>query len=128
MLEIYPVEDKNEQQIMCRICDQVYDPDCMCYAAYVDKILAGICQFIIHGQTGYITGLTKSGEVDDDNALFVMGRAALNFVDLCGAHAAFFNGEVTNEDLVKQIGFSKTSDGKWFMDLNGFFEAPCQHQ
>ena len=128
MLEIYPVEDKKEQEIICKMCDQPYDADCMCYAAYVDSVLAGACQFMIHEKSGYIKNLTNSGESDDKDALFIMARATLNFIDLCGVHAAFYKDETTDETLVKRIGFKKQDDGNWFMDLTGFFEAPCQHQ
>ncbi len=127
MLEIYPVQTKKEQEIICRMCDQEYDPDAMCYAAYTDGVLAGACQFTIHEKSGYILSIKESGEVNDSDALFIMGRATLNFIDLCGVHSAYFKGEVKDEQLIKRIGFRKNEDGNWFMDLTGFFEAPCQH-
>ena len=128
MLEIYPIEDKKNQELTCKICHLEYDPDCMCYAAYVDEVLAGACQFTINGHSGYITGIKESGDTKDSDALFIMGRAALNFIDLCGVHVAYYVGDVEDEALLKRIGFNKTDEDKWFMDLTGFFEAPCQHQ
>ena len=127
MLEIYPVETKKEQEVICKMCDQEYDADAMCYAAYVDGVLAGACQFKIHEKSGYIISLRESGEVNDRDALFIMGRATLNFIDLCGVHSAYYKAEDEDEDLIKRIGFKKNDEGKWFMDLTGFFEAPCQH-
>ena len=127
MLEIYPVESKKDQELICKMCGQKFDPDDMCYAAYVDGVLAGACQFIIHEQSGYINALSESAETNDKDALFIMARATLNFIDLCGAHKAYYKGEETDEALIKRIGFSKTDEGKWFMDLRGFFEAPCSH-
>ena len=29
--------------------------------------------------------------------------------------------------LLSRIGFKQTEDGRFLMDLNGFFEHPCQH-
>jgi len=127
MLEIYPVEDKKNQEIICKMCHMEYDPDSMCYAAYVDDLLTGACQFRIIEKSGYITEIKGSGDSKDVDSLFITGRAALNFIDLCGVHIAYYLGEAEDEVLLHRIGFKKTDDGKWFMDLNGFFEAPCQH-
>ena len=127
MLENYPVETKKEQEIICKMCSQAYDPNAMCYAAYTDGVLAGACQFTIHEKSGYIISLHESGEVNDRDALFIMARATLNFIDLCGVHSAFYNGEEEDIALIKRIGFKKNDSDKWFMDLTGFFEAPCQH-
>ncbi len=127
MLEIYPVENKKDQEKICISCGQEYDPDALCYAAYVDDELAGACQFAIHEKCGYVSDISNAKGKDDREALFIMGRQTLNFIDLCGAHEAFYSGEIRDEFLVKWIGFKKTEDGKWYIDLNGFFESPCQH-
>lgn len=127
MLEIYPVEDKKEQERISKQCGQQFDADAMCYAAYVDDELAGACQFAIHGKRGYMLDISNVTGKDDREALFIMGRQTLNFIDLCGAHEACYTGEVRDEFLIKWIGFRKTETDGWFMDLNGFFEAPCKH-
>ena len=59
--------------------------------------------------------------------MFVMGRATLNFIDLCGVHTAFFDAECDNETLIKAIGFSKNTEGRFEIDLTDFFNEPCQH-
>lgn len=66
---------------------------------------------------------------DRAEAIFVMGRAALNFIDLCGVHAAYFIDEhFTDEAMIRAIGFRRGDDGVWFMDLTDFFtSSPCQH-
>ena len=60
-------------------------------------------------------------------ARFVMGRAALNFIDLCGVHTAFFEGEPTNPALLRRIGFRQNEHGVFAIDLAGFFTHPCSH-
>ena len=59
--------------------------------------------------------------------MFVMGRATLNFIDLCGVHRAFFDAKTENETLIKAIGFAKNANGRYEVDLTGFFEEPCKH-
>ena len=65
---------------------------------------------------------------DRIESLFVMGRATLNFIDLCGVHEAYFEDEsFEGEGMIKSIGFTKTEDGRWYVNLTDFFVEPCQH-
>jgi hypothetical protein len=55
-----------------------------------------------------------------------MGRAALNFIDLCGAHEAYFEGDKTRAAIA--VGF-REKGGKLYADLSGMFDSPCKkHQ
>jgi hypothetical protein len=65
----------------------------------------------------------------DNEALFVMGRAALNFIDLCGIHTAFYDGDesLPGAQLLHAVGFRKNEQGRLEMDLTGFFTTPCKH-
>ncbi len=128
MLEIYPIQDKASQEDILNKCNIEFDADKLAYSAYVDEKLAGALQFAIKGNAGYIYDIENADGTNDEEALFVMGRACLNFIDLCGVHTAFFEArDEGRELLVKKIGFKKNSDGKWEMNLEGFFEAPCKH-
>ncbi|MBE6573271.1 MAG: hypothetical protein E7652_02635 [Ruminococcaceae bacterium] len=128
MLEVYPIQDKKEQERMCGLCGIEYKVDRMAYSGYVKGELVGVLQFGIHGDAGYIYDLENVKGTENTDALFVMGRAALNFIDLCNVKKAYFKGYTEGrEDLVKFIGFSETENGDWFMDLTGFFEGgSCQ--
>lgn len=132
MLEVYPIQDKNEQKQLCEKCGIEYKIDTMAYRGYVKGELVGVLQFAIHGDAGYIYDLENVKGVDNTDALFVMGRAALNFIDLCNVHKAYFESYTEGrEALVKFIGFSQLEDGRWFMDLTGFFEGgscQCEHR
>lgn len=123
MLIIKPVQ-KNEQENICRACGVGYREREMAYAAREDEKLLGVCTFYMSGDTGYVTALRCVDGVDDFEALFIMGRQTLNFIDLCGVHKAVFLGEESR--ITKAVGF-KMTDGRLFMDLDGFFESPCSH-
>ena len=127
MLEVLPIQDKAQQEVYCLRCDIKYDPDLMAYAAYDDGELVGVCQFTIKQDYGKIVDLASTIGRKDPHTLFVMGRATLNFIDLCGVHRAIFSSENTDESLIKAIGFKKNDNGIFEMDLNGFFDQPCQH-
>ena len=127
MLEVHPVESKEEQKNICALCGIEYNADLLCYAAYVDEILVGASQFKLDKECGKVFDISNTVGIEDENALFVMGRATLNFIDLCGVHLAEYVGKICNESLLKQIGYRKNDSGAWTVNLLGFFEAPCQH-
>ena len=128
MLEIKPVQEKTEHERICARCGMHYDADLLMYAAYVDGALVGASEFGMNHNGGFIYDLRNTPQSDDRDALFIMGRQTLNFIDLCGVHkATFLPQDVSYEVLAKQIGFRKLDSGEWFMNLEGFFTAPCQH-
>ena len=90
MLEIKPIQDKNAQKALCELCGAVYNPSALAYSAYDNGAPVGICQFRIIEEHGYMYDLCNTVGVDDLEALIIMGRAALNFIDLCGIHTAYF--------------------------------------
>lgn len=124
MLEIKPIEIKSNQEKLCALCGVAYNKNALAYSAYEGETPLGICQFYLDDEYGYIYDLENVKGVDDFEALFIMGRAVLNFIDLCGTHKALFCGEESR--LTKAVGFSQ-KDGKLFIDLEGFFENHCSH-
>ncbi len=131
MLEVLPIQTKIEQEAACARCAVEFDTDCMAYHATVEGELTGICQFFMDEEGGHIRTLAvikdeALSDRDRAESLFVLGRATLNFIDLCGVHFALFEDEAfTEEGMIKSIGFSKDEKGRWVMDLTGFFTEPC---
>lgn len=76
---------------------------------------------------GRIVDFSPVPDAYEFEPMFVMGRAALNFIDLCGVHHAYFDAECENETLIKAIGFSRNPDGRYEIDLTDFFKDPCKH-
>lgn len=124
MLQIKPIEEKSEQERICALCGVEYNPDLLAYAAYSDGELSAICQFTMRGSVGYIYSLSPISGSYDADALYVAGRSALNFIDLCGVHFAVYYG--SDEALATRIGFSKNeTEPQYTMDLTGVFEGGC---
>ena len=126
MLEVLPIQEKTLQETICLRCG-VEDKPLMAYSAHVDGELVGICQFTMTDKGGELIDLANDEGVKDTQALFVIGRATLNFIDLCGVHYAFCKAGYIDEVLLRAIGFSKNSDGIYDVDLTNFFDHPCQH-
>lgn len=126
MLEVLPIQTKTEQEALCARCGVPFRCELLAYRASVDGELRGICQFTMDPQGGRIVDFAAAGTPEFE-PLFVMGRAALNFIDLCGVHTAFFDADFADETMIRAIGFEKNSVGRWEMDLTDFFKEPCKH-
>jgi len=100
-----------------------YNPDLLAYAAYDDATLLGVCQFKLSDEGGILYDLAPAEGTNSFDALFIMGRGTLNFIDLCGVHAAFYRGEVRDERLLLAVGFQKSAAGEYAVNLEGFFTA-----
>ena len=125
MLKVLPIQTKEEQAHVCALCNSNYNADLLAYAVYDDDTLLGVCQFRLTANGGEIHCLDSADGTSRSDALFIMGRGALNFIDLCGVHYAKYLGEVKNVDLLTAIGFKKNEYGIYDIDLNGFFTDHC---
>ncbi len=128
MLKVLPIQTKSEQEALCRQCNIEYKPELLAYAATVDGALRGISQFKLTAEGGLIYDLAPSPDTYDFEALFVLGRGTLNFIDLCGVHFARYEGTVADEQqarLLRAVGFKEDSDGSLSVNLEGFFTDHC---
>ena len=131
MLKVLPIQSKNQQKEICEKCQIEYQPDLLAYAASVDDELVGICQFKMTDQGGFlydlakVIGRTENKECVDFEAMFVMGRGTLNFIDLCGVHRAYFCGNNPDDSLLRAIGFKKNDNDQYEINLEGFFTDHC---
>ena len=124
MLEIKPMQDKAAQKALCELCGVVYRPEALAYSAYDNGAPVGISQFRIIEDAGHLYDLCNTVGVDDLEALIIMGRATLIFIDLCGAHEAYFEGDKTRAAIA--VGF-REKGGKLYADLTGMFDSPCKN-
>ena len=128
MLKVLPIQSKTEQAEICKLCGVEFNPDLLAYSATVDDELRGVSQFKLTAEGGLVYDITPAIDTYDFEALFVLGRGTLNFIDLCGVHYAIYKGTVETEEkerLLKAIGFKRTESGSLEIDLNGFFTDHC---
>ena len=129
MLIIKPVEEKKQQAALCAACGVPYREEAMAYAARVDDVLVGICQFTMNDHEGLIYDLASPSGTNDREALFIMARQTLNFIDLCGVHRACFVPGAADDQtqrFLRWIGFAPDQNNRWTMDLTDFFLEPCR--
>ncbi|MBE6639058.1 MAG: hypothetical protein E7616_06355 [Ruminococcaceae bacterium] len=131
MLKILAIQTKEAQKALSDACGVTYIPTDMAYTIQVDEIDIGIIPFYIKGQEGYIRSVTLKPGIVDFEAQFIGGRGCMNFIDLCGAHDCYLLDPGDGSDkyrLAIALGFKPNNEGKWYMNLRGFFEDPCKHE
>ena len=127
MLIIKPIQTKEQQATACRACGIEFHPNSLAYAAYVDDVFTGISQFTLNDEYGLLENLVCAEGIDDFEALFIMGRQTMNFIDLCNVHVAEILPTAATERLIIALGFKKQDDGHFRIDMTGFFEGgSCQ--
>ena len=118
MIEVLPIRDKILQESACLRCGVKYSPELMAYAAYSDGKIIGICQFSVGDNGAEIFDLANASNIKDAQTLFIIARAVLNFIDLCGIRFPKCESGRIDESLIKKIGFSKKNDGIYEIDLS----------
>jgi len=131
MLIIKPIQEKSMQEALALCCGVDYKVECLAYGAWLADTpeeafngeFVGLCQFKL-GKAAVICDLAKAKGTDDTEAMFIMGRQTMNFIDLHGIHFCYYEGE-GDETFIKWLGFRKDAEGKWAADLEAFFKHPC---
>ena len=72
-----------------------------------------------------LMALSQVKDKDDFTLMFVLGRAAMNFIDLCGVHTCYATVDTAPESLLLSIGLKKQVDGTFFADMTGMFTGGC---
>ena len=125
MFKISPIQDTEVQKKYAEACGIPCREGLFAYVMVdVDSLeLMGMSQFEIGDGVGYIADLVPRVGYDDFEAMFILGRQTMNFIDLCGAHSVKASAETTDETLLRAIGFKKQDSGEYFCDMDGMFDG-----
>ena len=127
MFRISPINDINLQVEYALQCGTSAKNGYFAYAMIDVETggLMGFSQFEIDSDCGYITDIRPKTGLSDFEAMFILGRATMNFIDMCGAHNCKADKNAADERLLKSIGFKPTESGDWYADMTGMFDGHC---
>ena len=127
MFKISPINDFNDQETVASECGRTARPAYFAYSMRdaENGTLMAFSQFEIDGGRGYISDIVPKIGYDDFEAMFILGRATMNFIDLCGAHSCYAAKGAGDERLMRAIGF-KDKGGEYLeCDMTGMFDGHC---
>ena len=127
MFKISPIQDKSLQKKYAEECGVQSHDELFAYSMIDQEsgALMGISDFDISGECGYIQTLRPRIGYSDFEAMFILGRATMNFIDLCGNHTCLAAKDAADERLLRSIGFKPSEDGEYFCDMKDMFSGHC---
>lgn len=127
MFKIAAIQDKELQQKYAEACGTEFCPELFAYSMINQETgeLMGFSQFEIFKEYGYIRSLCAKIGYSDFEAMFILGRATMNFIDLCGVHKCKAAIDAGEERLLKSIGFKLDKSGEYFADMTNMFDGHC---
>lgn len=124
MFKISAIQDFDEQRNIAALCGTEARDG---FFAYVMRDcdsgdVMGFSQFEISDE-GYISDLRSAVGRSDFEAMFILGRATMNFIDGCGAHKCRASKDASDDaSLIRAIGF-KFEGGEYVADMKGMFDG-----
>ena len=126
MFKISPVQDQRTAEEYLGKCGTKLRNGSFVYAMTdVDSgDIMGISQFEITDSFGFISDLCPAISTDDFEAMFILGRQTMNFIDACGMHICRADINSADRTLIKAIGFKEDENG-YYCDMTGMFDGGC---
>ena len=123
MLEVKPIQLKEDQKRFCEAVGATYNADLLAYSLFDGDRLLGVCQFKMTPDGGSILSLDLTDEKFD--LIYMLCAGTLNFIELCGALYAYLDFEIS-PTKAKLLGFEPDQNGRYRIDLKKFFSSPCK--
>ena len=127
MFKITPLQSEDEIRECARACGATEKPGYFAYAMrdLTDLSLMGFAQFDILGDDAVLADLKPVPSLDDFEAMFILGRQTLNFMEKCGAERVSASKDAAEIVLLKAIGFKEDDDKIYKMNIKGLFDGHC---
>ena len=93
---------------------------------YDTNELMAISQFEIGDKEAYVYDIKEANGEYDYEAMFILLRQTMNFIEKCGIDVCFAYESSGNTKLLCHAGFKKTDDNKYKAILTGMFDGHCQ--
>lgn len=125
MFKISPIQSQELQEECANKCGTSYKEGAFAYTMNDSKSgeLMGFSQFEITKDGGRLLDLRPAPNTDDYEAMFILGRATMNFIDMCGTHTLYANADAADPMLLRAIGLKLQDNGEYYCDMIGFFDG-----
>ena len=126
MFKITPIQDKTRQKEICDVCGAVFREDFFAYIMYDCDTLEvmGMSQFEI-GEVGFISDLREPSGRCDSEAMFILGRQTMNFIESCGAEICRAAKDAGDSKLLSSVGFKEDCGDYLVCNMTGMFDGNC---
>ncbi len=124
MFKITPVQTESDAEKFMRACSASIKEGCFIYAMTDCESgdIMGISQFEILDGFGYIYDIKEAEGLCDFEAMFILTRQTMNFINLCGVDICRADLDAADKSLLKSAGF-KELDKYFECSMQGMFDG-----
>lgn len=134
MLIVRPIQNKELQKNLCEKAGIGFEAEAMAYLAAESDDLGvtlreflGVLQFDLDAKGARLYPTAQMPGVQDEEAMIIMGRAAMSFMHRSGANSLRADASVCDEKLLSAFGLLPDGKGGYEVDLELFFKSPCSY-
>ena len=130
MFKIKPIQDLALQKCFAKKCGCEAKIGYFAYGMSDCETDApmGFSQFEIESDESTLTDLRPAIGYDDFEAMFILGRQTLNFIDKCGSHKCKAYSTTADKQLLTSIGFKTEDEENYYCDMTGMFDGHCDNK
>lgn len=128
MFHIAPIEEKERQKEYIERCGGIYRPEAFAFSMKdcESGALMGASQFELEAGKGILCDLRSVPALDDWEAMFILGRATMSFIEKIGITDCFADKNAGDARILRMIGFKPQEEGELlYCDLTGMFDGHC---
>ena len=128
MFKIFPIQDEETKNTYAAACGTEARADAFAYGMADAESLAimGFSQFDLDGSGSTLYDLKEKIGQSDFEAIFILGRATLEFLERCGAEECFALSSAADATLLRAIGLRTEEEGGLRGRILGMFDGHCE--
>ncbi len=128
MFKIFPIQDEQTKKIYAEACGAEPMESAFAYGMADAESMAimGFSQFDLDGERATLYSLKEKIGQSDFEAIFILGRATLEFCERCGAVFCYAKKDGADETLLRAIGLRSEEGDMLFGRIEGMFDGHCE--
>ena len=91
------------------------------------KQLIAQCQFSLTPEKAIIRSLEIAEGSEDDEAVTVLVRAVMSWLDKADVPFIEFDDGAASEEKIRSFSFRRNENGRYSVDLRKFYRSPCHY-
>ncbi len=128
MFKIFPIQDENTKKTYADACGAKAIAGAFSYGMMdaESHAIMGFSQFDLDGDSATLYDLKEKTGQSDFEAIFILGRATLEFMERCGAEDCKAPLTAADETLLRSIGLRAEWEGGLKGRIAGMFDGHCE--
>ena len=134
MFEVQPIRSQELQAAVAeKLGGKYLDGTFAFYAAELEddftnvKYPIALLQFTFTSEKAVIKSLDIREGSEKDEAVTVLVRAVMSWVNRAEVPYIEFDDGAADEDYIRSVSFRRNENGRWSVDLEKFYRSPCHY-